>query len=138
MSLSKTNLNIQKIIAFQNAFDRILNIILEESATDGGIIVQDCLNLVLNLLRFNNSNQNLFRENSLIQRIPYLFISKVFDSDKKSIESYVHDPRIQWNNSKTNNTILVLELVKILVIPNNHNTLANQVRFDLIDDYNRK
>ena len=34
--LTKGNANIQKIVAFENAFERILDIIVEEGSSDGG------------------------------------------------------------------------------------------------------
>ena len=52
----------QKIVAFENAFERLLLIVGSEGYSDGGIIVEDCLSLLLNLLRNNLSNQNFFRE----------------------------------------------------------------------------
>ena len=42
---------LQKIIAFENAFERLLHIVSVEGNSDGGIIVEDCLSLLLNLLR---------------------------------------------------------------------------------------
>ena len=57
ISLTETNADIQKIVAFENAFERLFAIITEEGATDGGIIVQDCLQLMQNLLLYNVSNQ---------------------------------------------------------------------------------
>ena len=55
----------QKIVAFENAFERLLSIVAIEGYSSGGIIVEDCLNLLLNLLRNNISNQNYFRETRL-------------------------------------------------------------------------
>ena len=57
ISLTQKNADIQKIIAFENAFEKVLDIIMEEGATEGDIIVQDCLQLCHNLLRYNVSNQ---------------------------------------------------------------------------------
>lgn len=37
--LTKNNANIQKIVAFENAFDRILEIISSEGFSDGGILI---------------------------------------------------------------------------------------------------
>jgi hypothetical protein len=57
ISLTENNADIQKIVAFENAFEKLLEIITEEDGLNGGIIVQDCLHLILNLLRYNVSNQ---------------------------------------------------------------------------------
>ena len=57
ISLTESNADIQKIFAFQNTLERLLSIILEEGGVEGGIVTQDCLNALLNLLRFNTSNQ---------------------------------------------------------------------------------
>ena len=40
---------------------RIWNIVSEEGLSAGGAVVQDCLELLNNLLRGNTANQRLFR-----------------------------------------------------------------------------
>jgi hypothetical protein len=65
IKLTKSNANIQKIVAFENAFDRLFDVIVEEGGADGGIVVEDCLLLMLNLLRNNTSNQNFFKEGNI-------------------------------------------------------------------------
>jgi hypothetical protein len=45
--LTKGNSNLQKIVAFENAFDKIVDIMEVEGYSDGGIVVEDCLRLVL-------------------------------------------------------------------------------------------
>ncbi|XP_059475287.1 general vesicular transport factor p115 [Neocloeon triangulifer] len=69
IALTKGNANIQKIVAFESAFDRLLEVINSEGGLDGGIVVEDCLLLMLNLLKANPSNQNFFKEGSYIQRL---------------------------------------------------------------------
>ena len=64
--LTKGNANLQKIVAFENAFDKIVDIIELEGYSDGGIVVEDCLRLMLNLLRNNSSNQTFFRQDERI------------------------------------------------------------------------
>ena len=64
IQLTKGNANLQKIVAFENAFDKIVDIIELEGYSDGGIVVEDCLKLMLNLLRNNSSNQTFFRYQS--------------------------------------------------------------------------
>lgn len=49
--------NIQKLIAFENTFDRFFEIIHEEGDIRGSIVVQDCSSLIANLLKYNVSNQ---------------------------------------------------------------------------------
>ncbi|KAG0091314.1 hypothetical protein BGZ92_000973 [Podila epicladia] len=122
ISLTESNADLQKIVAFENAFERLLAIIDEEGALTGGIIVQDCLQLVQNLLRHNVSNQNYFRETSCIQRIPELFNSDEIDEHGK------HDLSMKdiWSDQKGNNMIMVLELIRVLVVPDHSNTVANQ------------
>lgn len=71
--LTKSNANIQKIVAFENAFDRLFDVIKEEGWSDGGIVVEDCLLLMLNLLRNNTSNINFFKEGSYIQKLAPMF-----------------------------------------------------------------
>uniref|UniRef100_A0A673WG93 General vesicular transport factor p115 n=1 Tax=Salmo trutta TaxID=8032 RepID=A0A673WG93_SALTR len=76
--LTKGNAAIQKIVAFENAFERLLDIITEEGSSDGGIVVEDCLLLLVNLLRNNSSNQNFFKEGSYIQRMkPWFEVGRI-------------------------------------------------------------
>jgi intracellular protein transport protein USO1 len=56
-SLISQNAEIQKILAFEGAFEKLLNIITSEGGIEGGIVVQDSLTNIDGLLRFNVSNQ---------------------------------------------------------------------------------
>ena len=51
------NADLQKIVAFSGAFEKLFDIIRQEGGVDGGIVVQDALTVVGSLLRFNVSNQ---------------------------------------------------------------------------------
>ncbi|PQQ13230.1 golgin candidate 6-like isoform X2 [Prunus yedoensis var. nudiflora] len=51
-----------KIVVFEGAFEKIFSIIKEEGGSDGGVVVQDCIELLNNLIRKNASNQVLLRE----------------------------------------------------------------------------
>jgi hypothetical protein len=57
IALTDGNPEIQKLVAFENAFEVLFAIIEQEGGVDGGIVVQDCLQLLGNLLRYNSSNQ---------------------------------------------------------------------------------
>lgn len=67
-NVSQTEL--QKLIAFEDAFQRTFALIKEEGGlAEGGIVVQDCLSLLANLIRHSASNQTLFRESGCIPRL---------------------------------------------------------------------
>ena len=126
IQLTATNSDIQKIVAFENAFERLFSIIFEEGSTEGGIIVQDCLQLMHNLLHNNTSNQNLFRETSCIKRVPKMFAISRNIPKKGSYDISISDPSIEWTDQKILNCKFLLELVRILVKGNNQNTTTNQ------------
>lgn len=66
--MSQTEL--QKLIAFEDAFQRTFNLIKSEGGlAEGDIVVQDCLSLIANLIRHSASNQSLFRESGCIPRL---------------------------------------------------------------------
>lgn len=74
--LTPTSLEIQKLVAFESAFDRIFHIVDSEGGlVEGGRVVEDCLILLANLLRLNSSNQSLFRETGCISRLSNLLES---------------------------------------------------------------
>lgn len=72
IEISKTNIELQKVIAFENGFENLLEIIESEGFANGGIVVQDSLTLINNLLSGNTSNQNHFREMNCIKRLAEL------------------------------------------------------------------
>lgn len=103
--ITRTNIDIQKLVAFENCFDKIMYIIRLENYLDGTIaVVMDCLNILLNLIQCNETNQNLFCEGGYIQKLVPFF-------DK------IH--QIRWSNENTACFILLLQLIDSLVIPGN-------------------
>ncbi|XP_035281668.1 general vesicular transport factor p115 isoform X2 [Anguilla anguilla] len=103
--LTKGNAAIQKIVAFENAFERLLDIISEEGSSDGGIVVEDCLLLLLSLLKNNSSNQNFYKEGSYVQRMKPWF--------------EVRDDNSGWSAQKVTNLHRMLQLVRVMVSPVN-------------------
>jgi intracellular protein transport protein USO1 len=117
IELTRTNVEIQKIVAFGprdgSAFEMLLSIIEQEGLGNGGIVVQDSLLLLNNLLRGNISNQNFFRETRCISRLPGLLSLEKSDmwiltDDKQSILK------------------LALETVSIILSPQNPGSFNNQ------------
>ncbi|XP_012271153.1 general vesicular transport factor p115 [Orussus abietinus] len=108
IQLTKGNANIQKIVAFENAFDRIFDVILQEGGIEGGIVVEDCLLLMLNLLRGNVSNQNFFKEGSYIQRL-----TPMFQMPPETEEG----PFVGWSSQKVSNVHCMVQVIRALVAP---------------------
>jgi len=61
--LIQGNADLQKIVAFSGAFERLLRIIEGEGGVEGGIVVQDAMVGMGGLLRYNASNQVSVRSN---------------------------------------------------------------------------
>ncbi|KAL3818033.1 hypothetical protein ACJIZ3_003938 [Penstemon smallii] len=92
---------IQKILVFEGAFEKIFSIIKEEGGSDGGVVVQDCLELLNNLIRNNASNQVLLRET--IGFDPLISILKLRGSTYK------------FTQQKTINILGVLDTINLLL-----------------------
>ncbi|KAK4685985.1 intracellular protein transport protein USO1, partial [Tremellales sp. Uapishka_1] len=106
------NADLQKIVAFSGAFEKLFDIIGQEGGIDGGIVVQDTLTVTGGLLRFNVSNQNYFRELSLIPAIPSILGFPTLPQDAPSPDEFA----LQfWPEQKIFNAGLVLGLVRMLV-----------------------
>ncbi|KAJ9105211.1 hypothetical protein QFC20_004346 [Naganishia adeliensis] len=108
------NADLQKIVAFSGAFEKLISIIQREGGIEGGIIVQDVLVAIGSLLRFNVSNQNHFRELSLIPLLPPMLY---FPSPPPSIDTPAPDDfTLQyWPEQKLLNAGLVLGVIRMLV-----------------------
>lgn len=55
--LVDSNADIQKLIAFEGAFEKLLDVVAQEGRIEGGVVVQDALEALEALLRYNVSNQ---------------------------------------------------------------------------------
>jgi hypothetical protein len=118
--LTRSNGNIQKIVAFENGFERLFEILVSEGGSDGGqlinvfvpvramfhneylvVTVEDCLSVLLNLLKSNPSNQSYFREGSYIRRLVDFF-------ELNSIGEK------RWSAQKVTNVHLLLQVDHLL------------------------
>ena len=71
-AMARDKEDIQKLLAFEGAFERLLAIVRDEGGPEGGVVVQDCSELVNTLLRSCAPNQRLFREVGLLAQLPSL------------------------------------------------------------------
>lgn len=59
--LTRTSTELQKVFVFEDVFAKVFAMVHADGGlTQGGIVVQDCLSLLANLIRFNPSNQMYF------------------------------------------------------------------------------
>lgn len=109
--------DVQKLVAFEGAFDKLFNVIDLEGGLPDRVVVGDSLKLMALLLRYNVSNQNHFRETNCVQRLSDLLILPV---DKDGVPEYV------WDDSLQSNLSLVLEICRLFVPPGHWATPVNQ------------
>ncbi|KAL9103853.1 MAG: hypothetical protein Q9163_001131 [Psora crenata] len=123
-SLTSSSPDLQKLVAFENAFDRVFGIIDGEGAlTHGGIIVQDCLSLLANLLRLNTSNQSYFRETGWVKTLATLLGDATKEQD--SAEGVV-----EWARTQRDKNIWgLLAVLRLFLLKGSLGTQANQVSF---------
>ncbi|KAM5509556.1 Intracellular protein transport protein USO1 [Fusarium oxysporum f. sp. phaseoli] len=119
--LTPTSIEIQKLVAFENAFERLFAIIEADGAlVEGGRTVEDCLILLANLLRSNSSNQALFRESGCMNRLADL-LGRVLkpQTDGSEIAS--------WAAAQRNrNVYAFLAVIRLFVVRGSAGTSLNQ------------
>ncbi|KAL8957917.1 MAG: hypothetical protein Q9193_004924 [Seirophora villosa] len=123
-SLTLSSAELQKVVAYENAFDRIFSIIdVEGSLTHGGIPVQDCLSLLANLLRLNLSNQNLFRESGWMKKLAGLLSGYL--KEQSSSDSIADWARPQQDK----NVWGLLAVIRLFLLRGSIGTQINQRHF---------
>lgn len=86
IALTPSSAELQKLVAFENAFDRAFELIeAEGSLSHGSEVVEDCLSLLANLLRLNVSNQSYFRETGCVKKLAAL-LSEITSPKKEEQE----------------------------------------------------
>ncbi|KAF2274018.1 uncharacterized protein EI97DRAFT_382037 [Westerdykella ornata] len=125
--LSQTSTELQKLFVFENAFERIFNLIeADGSLTQGGIVVQDCLSLLANLVRFNASNQTAFRETGCVSRcaalLPGAKKAKKLPTNEEGEDDWV-SPQCEKNIWG------LLAIVRMFLVKGSTSTKANQAAF---------
>lgn len=111
MNISRDNFSIQKLVVFENTFDKLYAIIKEEGGIVGNVVVQDCLMLINNLLAFNSVNQKYFLETSCMPKLADL------------INQPLTSPPV-WNSQRLRNIISALTTCSLFV-PEGTEGIAN-------------
>lgn len=119
MAVCNTNYNIQKLVAFENAFDTLFSIVAEEGGVRGSVIVQDCLTLATNLLQYNASNQKYFLETLQVPRLARLLAEPTELDD---------DPPMVWTAQRVQNVVIALEICRTFALDDNELVHQNQAK----------
>ncbi|GAB0137200.1 hypothetical protein EsDP_00005476 [Epichloe bromicola] len=121
ISLTPNSRELQKLVAFENAFERIFAIVAADgSLAEGGRIVEDCLILLANLLRRNTSNQSLFRESGCFASLAGLL--------EDFLRSQFSDTEIAvWAQTQRDRNIYAyLAVLRLFFIPGSAGLSLNQ------------
>ncbi|KAI9808988.1 MAG: hypothetical protein M1827_007110 [Pycnora praestabilis] len=123
-SLTPSSPELQKLVAFENAFDRIFALIkIEGSLKHGGIVVQDCLSLLANLLRLNVSNQSYFRETGCVPKVAKLLADVVKEQE-------TDEGVAEWARSQRDKNLWgLLAVLRLFLVRGTMGTQANQLSF---------
>ena len=77
-SLAIADPNIQQVIVYEGVFNCLFTIIADEGGVQGGIIAEDCLDILHHLLATNSSNQKYLRDSiGLNSLLPLLTFEEV-------------------------------------------------------------
>ncbi|EGR50536.1 ER to Golgi protein transport [Trichoderma reesei QM6a] len=122
--LTSSSLEIQKLVAFQNAFEKLFDIIAADgSLSEGGRTVEDCLILLANLLRGNLANQSLFRESGCIGKLTEM-LKGLLEAQKQE------DNLAKWAQIQHNRNIYAfLSIIRLFLSPGSAETHMNQATF---------
>ncbi|UZJ56057.1 hypothetical protein CBS101457_005377 [Exobasidium rhododendri] len=89
--LVSNNADIQKLVAFEGAFEKLIDVVAVEGRIEGGVVVQDALEALVALLRYNVSNQNYFRETLSVPLLaPLLFYPPPPPAHPQAQQEYAH------------------------------------------------
>lgn len=121
--LTPSSVEIQKLVAFESAFERLFSIIqVEGSISGGGRSVEDCLILLANLLRRNPSNQALFRESKCISHLAELVQSVSKPVSQSELATWA---RAQMSR----NIYALLSVIRLFLVSGSAGLAQNQTAF---------
>ena len=124
VALTPSSSELQKVVAFENAFDRVFNIIESEGGlTHGSTTVQDCLSLLANLLKLNVSNQTVFRESGCVAKLTRLL-------SEASKEEESEEGVAEWTRAQRDMNLWgTLTIIQLFVVQGSRGTPTNQTTF---------
>ncbi|KAJ6032077.1 hypothetical protein N7540_002809 [Penicillium herquei] len=122
--LTPSSEELQKLVAFENAFEILFSLIESEGfLTHGTEVVEDCLSLLAHLLRYNISNQSYFRETGCVQKVTRLLAECQQDLEGDEAPS-------QWGLVQRDKNVWgLLAIIQLFLIRGGKGTPSNQTAF---------
>ncbi|KAL0575564.1 Vesicle-mediated ER to Golgi transport protein [Marasmius crinis-equi] len=112
-SIISQSADIQKVLAFEGAFEKLFNIISQEGGVDGGQVAQEALTCLDSFLRLNSSNQSYFRETGLPSSLLSLLL---FPPNLPIQEPAPQEFALQfWDDQKLANASAIVGIIGLLV-----------------------
>ncbi|KAL5114051.1 Vesicle-mediated ER to Golgi transport protein [Pleosporales sp. CAS-2024a] len=125
--LARTSLELQKLFVFEDAFTKVFNMVQADGGLlQGGIVVQDCLSLLANLIRHNASNQTNIREMGHIAR----FASLLPGAKKQKKARVGPDEDDDWTSPQSDKNVWgLLAIMRMFLVKGSAGTPQNQTAF---------
>ncbi|KAF9700335.1 hypothetical protein EKO04_001643 [Ascochyta lentis] len=125
--LTRSSSELQKIFVFEDVFGKVFNMIHGDGGlTQGGIVVQDCLSLLANLIRFNTSNQTYFTK----MEYPSQFVRLLPGGNKAKKARGAPDEEDDWVSPQSDKNIWgLLIIMRMFLVKGSAATPQNQTAF---------
>lgn len=114
MAVVNESSHVQVLVAFENIFEKLFSIIQEEGGLRGSIVVNDCLSLIHNILKYNTSNQTLFLETGNLPKLVQVLNEPLLGEE------------FFWNEQRVVNINTALDIISLTVDPTSSTTPKNQ------------
>jgi intracellular protein transport protein USO1 len=118
---SGANEDLRKIVAFEDVFAKVFALINAEGGLgEAGVIAQDCLSLLNNLIKGSASNQTMFRESGCVKQMAQLLKQAFPPAEPEAQHIQQGRERAAWG---------LLQLLASFLEPGEKGTPSNQQAF---------
>lgn len=125
--LTRASSELQKIFVFEDVFAKVFAMVHADGGlTQGGIVVQDCLSLLANLVRFNPSNQSYFTK----MEYPAHFVTLLPGAKKAKKSRGAVDDDDDWVSPQSDKNVWgLLIIMRMFLVKGSAVTPHNQSAF---------
>lgn len=125
--LTRSSSELQKVFVFEDVFAKVFAMIHADGGlTQGGIVVQDCLSLLANLIRFNVSNQMYFTK----MEYPAQFVRLLPGGKKAKKPRGAVEDEDDWVSPQSDKNVWgLLIIMRMFLVKGSAATPQNQAAF---------